>query len=201
MVVEDDAGHIPVGIVAIVIIVITIDHLAILSLGVTMLGNPVVHATGELLAVQIHTEEFRLQTHALVHVVEGAHLGGYVGIVGQGGCLAPSEVVVVLHLHVILDVGGLGGDQDHTEGCTRTVDRGRSSILEDADALDIGSVQVTQVVGGNTVNDVQRGRGTAVGQRTDTTDHDRSLLIDTTIGVQDGQAGHGTLQRLGHVGL
>ena len=166
-----------------------------------MLGDPVSHTGLELLAVHVHTEEFGGVTLAVVVIDKGLYLSGDIGILGQRGSLAPREVVLVRDTDVVLYVSGLGSDKHHTEGCAGTVDRCRCSILEYRDALDVVGVEVRQVVGGHTVNDVERSGNPAVREGTDTTNHERSLGVDTAVVVQDGKTGNGSLQSLADVGL
>ena len=76
----------------------------------------------------------------------------------------------------------LGRDNNDTIGSTRTIDGGRSRILEHLNRLDIARVQRTQVlIGGNTINHIQ---GVASVNRTDTTDTDTCpLRARRSIGV------------------
>ena len=170
--VEHDASHIPVGIVSILVIVVTVYHLAISSLGVAMLFNPVVDTCLELFTVHVHTKELGGITLAVVVVDKGLYLSGHVRIVGQCGCLAPREVVLVRNLDVVLNMTSLSGDQYHTECGASTINRGRSGILQYRDALDVVGVEVRQVVGGNTVNNIQWCGSAIVGKCTDTTNHE-----------------------------
>ena len=88
-VVEHDATHVPVSIVAILVVVVAVDHLAISGAGVAMLLNPVVDTILELLAIHVHTKQLGGVTLAIVVIDKGLNLSGYVRILGQCGCLAP----------------------------------------------------------------------------------------------------------------
>ena len=120
-IVEDDASHIPVGIVAKFVIVVAINHFAISGLGVAMLFNPAIHTGLELFAIEIHTKQFRSQTFATVSVDKGLHLCGHIGIFRSASGLAPREVVFVRNLHTVNRLAGFGGHQNHTEGSASTV--------------------------------------------------------------------------------
>ena len=121
----------------------------------------------------------------------GIHRLNLVGI-ERGG---HRGVEVDLHLAVL---ALLGGDDDHTVGSTRTVDRGRGGILQHLDALDVVTVQLVHAgLGGHTVDDVQR---VVVVQRTDTTDAYRGSTRQVTVG-RDVHARHTTLQGLHRVVL
>ena len=74
--------------------------------------------------VEVHTEE-------LNGVTAGALLGhdcrlqlrGNIRIIGQEGGIVPTEVVGVVHRCALALLTSLGGDQNHTEGGTGTVNR------------------------------------------------------------------------------
>ncbi len=98
------------------------NHFAIAGAFATMLFFPLLgqrhHHEG------IHTEQTKLAVRSEVGFGQGIQLVVYRRIFGKRCCLAPCEVVGVLHGNAVLGSGGLGGDKDHTEGCTCTVDGG-----------------------------------------------------------------------------
>ena len=197
--VEIDVLHIPVSIVTEFVVVVTEDHLAIRGLLAVFL-LPAGSHFDEVVAVEVHTEELGSVTGTVVGLGHGGHLLDHGRIVRQVGSLAPAEVVVVAHLHAVAGLSALGGDQHHTESSARTVDRGGGGILQDGDRCDVLRVEVGQVVDRNAVDHVERGGRTAVGQGTDTTDHDGRLGVDVTVDVEDGQTGDSTLQGFAHAG-
>ena len=91
----------------------------------------------------------------------------------------------------------LGGDENHTEGCTGTVDRGRCCILEHRYRGDVLAVDHGQVLDGHAV-DHDQGCACAV-ERAHTAYLYRGLAVDVAARVEDGEAGHCTLQGLGHI--
>ena len=104
----------------------------------------------------IHTEQTKFAVGCEVSLGQGVDLIVYRRIFGKSCCLAPCKVVGVLHGNAVLGSGGLGGDEDHTEGCTCTVDGGRSGILKYGNLGDIVGVEEGDVVNHNTVDYKQR---------------------------------------------
>src|SRR5690606_6370987 len=64
--------------------------------------------------------------------------------VGSGGGGRPSEVVGVVHDHIAF-LAGLGGNENHTESTTRTVDRCRSRVFQDGYAFNVVGVNARNV--------------------------------------------------------
>ena len=148
--------------------------------------------------VEVHTEELNRATAGAGLRLEGClELGGHVGVVGQISSLVPSEVVAVVHSHTVALLALLGGDENHTEGCTGTVDRGRCCILEHRYRGDVLAVDHGQVLDGHAV-DHDQGCACAV-ERAHTAYLYRGLAVDVAARVEDGEAGHCTLQGLGHI--
>ena len=74
---------------------------------------------------------------------------------------------VEVHMYLTF-LTSLGGDDDHTVGSTATVDRGRGSILQHLDTLDIITVELVHArLGRHTIYNIKR---IVVVQGTDTTD-------------------------------
>ncbi len=119
---------------------------------------------------------------------------------GKHCCTAPGEVVGIAYAHAVLHGGLLGGDENHTESCARTVDGAGSGILEHGDFLDVLGVEEAHVFHRHTVDNNQRSRIVAVGQSAEATDIDSGSTFDATVGAGDGQTGNSTLESLCHVG-
>ena len=134
-----------------------------------------------------------------------APLVGIEHFVAVGNRLDVGRVVYVDRHAVALAL--LGGDDYHAVGGTRTVDRGRCSILQHLHGLDVARVDAVDVVGRHTVDDVE-GVVARVGRR-HTPDTNRTGTAGSGIGhyVHTRQpAGHGAhdvtgvlAQRLLHV--
>ena len=200
-VVENDTRNIPVSIVAILVIVVAEHHFAVTALSVAMLLDPVVHTGLELFAVEIHTKQFTSITLAAVSVDEGLNLSRNVRIFWSAGCLAPSKVVLVRNLHMVLLLTSLGGNQNHTESSASTIDRAWCSILKHWNAFNVVAVDKWEVVNRHTVHDVERWWYTTVWEGTNTTNHNASVVADATAGVKNSQTWHSTLKGFCHVGF
>ncbi len=106
--------------------------------------------------------------------------------VGRRGPVGHAPLVGVEHLVTfgdglgrrgVVDVDGqavalalLGGDDDHTVGSAATVDRGRGGILEHLHGLDVRGVDAVDVVGGDSVYDVEGVVGGVGGRHASHTD-------------------------------
>ena len=118
------------------------------------------------------------------------------GITAEGG----AGVLEVVEDPAVLGLGtALGGDEDDTVTCLRTVDGGGSGVLQDLHGFDHGRIQVLDVVHFQTVHDHERSEtGAAVGG--DTADADVGLFArGAGVGV-DLHAGGLALQGGGGVG-
>ena len=214
----EDTGHIPVGqVVGLSLglkfftrhriksisrgndIIVSGNHLTVTSLLPTVTFLPL---TGllDVVVIDNHTEEFRRSTDTILCKFESGHLLHRIRILRQNSRLAEREVVGVSNRNLVRLVCALGSNENHTESSTGTIDRGRSGILQDGDALNILGVQVRNILHGNTIHHDKRAGILTVGQRTQTTDLKGRGTTDTTIVVHNGQAGNGTLEGLAQIG-
>ena len=90
-----------------------------------------------------------------------------------------------------------GGDKDYSRGGTGSVDGGRCGILEDADGLDIGGVEVLYGTAGYAVDYVKRG-GVTSGVKA--SDCDLGSAPGHTAGTCDVHARRGAVQGRKDVG-
>ena len=121
-----------------------------------------------------------------LHETLGAHL---LGVAGTGEH-AEGAVVVDAQLAFL---GTLGGDEDHTCGCTGTVDGGGGRILQHGDVLYGVHVHVVDCAHGHAVHDHERVGVTDGG---DTAHADGGCRARQAAGPRDLHAGHGALQGL-----
>jgi len=84
------------------------------------------------------------------------------------------DFVKVLHadIAVVTDFGNagftsFGGNQDNAVGSTRTIDGGRSGILQDVQRFNVTRVQSVDATVGNSIYHIKRGEGSG---STDTAD-------------------------------
>ena len=104
-----------------------------------------------VLCVQVQTV-VRGISHGVEAVVHGclSHGCGILRCVGQIHhrllvVELGSQVGREVHLHLVALLTATGGDDDHTVGSARSVDRGRGSVLQHLHRLDIVHVQSVQV--------------------------------------------------------
>ena len=125
-------------------------------------------------------------------VVLGAEDVGFLaqGLEGEAAVVGDAGVAVV-------GSAALGGDEDDTVTCLRTVDSGGGSVLQDLHGLDHGRIEVLDVIHLQTIDDEERSDRTGV--RGITADTDRSTLTRSTGGVDDLDTGSLTLEGGGSV--
>ena len=147
--------------------------------------------------VEVISQAVTVGVQAVVHVCTPQYLAVLLGI--EHFHLVGVGLYRYAGIEVNLDLAFLaflGGDNNHTVGSTRTVDRGRGGILQYLDALDVVTVQLMHTgLCGNTIDDVQR---VVVVQRADTTYTHRCRTRGRTVG-KDVHAGHATLHGLHRV--
>ena len=196
---EHDVDHVPVSEVATDAVfverkVFAEHHLAIARLPPVVAVAPFLRIRQHLL--EVHAEEFALIARAVVGLDQGAELRRHVGIVRQDGGRFPGDVVRVIHRGAIRFAGRFRGDEDHTEGRTRTVDGGRCGVLEHGDALDVLRVEEREVVHRHPVDEDEGGALCAVAQCSHAADGHRGCGAKLTAAVHDREARHGALKRL-----
>ena len=150
-------------------------------------------------SIQIHTEQFVSQTGTLVSLAQSLNLARYCTIIRQVSSIAPREVIRILNRNSILSLSSLSLQHDYTTGCTRTVDRSRSGILQYRDVFNVFRIQERDIAHRNAIDNIKRFQCTI--DRTDTTDFNRSTTIDVTTIISDSQTRHSTLQCFHYVCL
>ena len=114
--------------------------------------------------------------------------------------LLPADLGGQLDRRCLIQLTLLGRHEQHAVGGTRTVDGGRTGVLEHRDILDVRRIEFVErrVVGNQSVDDDQR---LVVVHRTDTADVDVELVVSRVVAsLLDNEAGRRTLQRLCEVG-
>ena len=163
--------------------------------------QPVLHRIQQLRVV--HTECLRvIQTvGVLVSQHSELHSGDHVvagSVLRQVDRLLPSEVSRIGNLCTILNLRTvLRGDQYNTVSTTGTVDRSRSSVLQNRDVSNVVGVNERKVADLNTVQQDQRLVVTINRSSTTNLNGCRSTKVSSTVG--NGQTGNSTLKTLSYI--